>query len=126
MVFLVWFTYDTTADDGTVTATVGNPGHRWLTALGPYSGDTAVLDIESATGGIFDNPTPITSTAAGSYGSITLKFTDCSSGSITYTLIDSGLSDVIPISRLAPDNVALCMDLADDGMLSTSSQPLSE
>jgi sugar lactone lactonase YvrE len=40
-VFLAWFTYDTERPDESVTAILGEPGHRWLTAFGPYEGDTA-------------------------------------------------------------------------------------
>ncbi len=43
LVFLAWFTYDTERPPEDVTAFLGEPGHRWLTALGPYEGDTALL-----------------------------------------------------------------------------------
>ena len=36
--FLAWFTYDTERPPEDVTALLGEPGHRWLTAQGPYDG----------------------------------------------------------------------------------------
>ncbi len=35
LVFLAWFTYDTERPPAEVIAMLGEPGHRWLTALGP-------------------------------------------------------------------------------------------
>jgi plastocyanin len=49
--FLSWFTYDIERPPGGTTALMGDPGHRWLTAFGDYSGDTAVLDIDLRQGG---------------------------------------------------------------------------
>jgi hypothetical protein len=57
-VFLAWFTYDTERPPQDVTATLGEPGHRWLTAQGPYSGDTANLTVYVTEGGVFDSATP--------------------------------------------------------------------
>ena len=36
--FVAWFTYDTVRPPEDVTAFLGEPGHRWLTAQGPYVG----------------------------------------------------------------------------------------
>ena len=41
-----------------VEAILGDPGHRWLTAQGPYSGDTASLEVFSSSGGVFDAAEP--------------------------------------------------------------------
>lgn len=49
--FLAWFTYDRGRPSEDVTALPGEPGHRWLTAQGPYDGDTANLTIFVAEGG---------------------------------------------------------------------------
>jgi len=56
--FLTWFTYDIECPDGCVVANLGDPGHRWLTAFGPYTGSAAVLNIEIAQAGVFDSSTP--------------------------------------------------------------------
>ncbi len=61
-VFLTWFTYDTVRPPEGVEAVLGGPGHRWLTAQGPYEGDTATLTIYVTTGGVFNAPDPAPST----------------------------------------------------------------
>jgi hypothetical protein len=56
--FLAWFTYDTERPPEDVTAMLGGPGQRWLTAQGPYEGDTANLTIFVTEGGVFDAAEP--------------------------------------------------------------------
>jgi len=112
LVFLSWFTYDTSLADDSLSAVVGHPGHRWLTATGAFEGDTATLDITLTRGGIFDDPTTVTNSEAGTYGSITLTFTDCNNGELVYSFDESGLSGTIPITRLLGDNIALCEELS--------------
>jgi len=56
--FLAWFTFDTDRPPGNVSAFLGDPGHRWLTAQGPYDGDTANLTIFVTEGGVFDAAEP--------------------------------------------------------------------
>jgi hypothetical protein len=104
-VFLAWFTYDTTLPDPAASAQVGNPGHRWLTAQGPIVGDTANLNVFLTSGGLFDDPTPVTNTPE---GTITLTFQDCTAGTVDYDLSAADVSGSVPISRVANDNVALC------------------
>ena len=107
MVFLAWFTYDTT--QAAKTAVVGDENHRWLTALGPFEGDTAMLDVTLTTGGLFNDPTaPVTDSF---YGSLTLTFDDCETGEVIYELTTPALSGTIPIQRVANDNVSLCEQL---------------
>jgi cyclophilin family peptidyl-prolyl cis-trans isomerase len=105
-VFLAWFTYDTVRPDESVTAMLGEPGHRWLTAQGPYSGNQAVLDIVVSEGGIFDAGTPAPTRRLD--GTINLEFNDCTAGTITYDIPSVDRQGVIPIERITPDNVALC------------------
>jgi hypothetical protein len=40
-IFLAWFTYDIVRPPMDVTASVGEPGHRWLTAQGSFVGNRA-------------------------------------------------------------------------------------
>jgi hypothetical protein len=54
---LAWFTYDTELPLNDAIANLGDPEHRWLTAIGTIEGDEAVLDIELTSGGLFDTPT---------------------------------------------------------------------
>ncbi len=110
--FLAWFTYDVVQPDEDVTAILGSPTHRWLTAFGDYSDDTAVLDIELTQGGIFDSADPFPSQVAG-YGTITVKFPDCSNGELEYEIPSLELTGSMSIVRITQDNVALCEALAD-------------
>ena len=107
---LAWFTYDTELPPNTIDAIIGDPGHRWLTAVGTFDGSTATLDVFNTSGGIFDRGTPRPSDEA--IGTITLNFNDCESGEIDYAFPGLGLSGLIPIQRVALDNVALCRELA--------------
>ncbi len=105
-IFLAWFTYDTVRPDDSVTAMLGEPGHRWLTAQGPYTGNKAVLDIVVSEGGIFDSGTPAPINRLD--GTIIVEFNDCKAGTITYDIPSVDRQGVIPIERIVPDNVALC------------------
>jgi len=104
--FLAWFTYDLSRPDGSVTAEIGDPGHRWLTAFGPFDGDSADLSIEWTVGGVFDSGTPAPTQSTD--GTIQLEFTDCATGTITYDLGSTNASGVVSIQRPANDNVDLC------------------
>jgi hypothetical protein len=107
-VFLAWFTYETTPSGQVTQAEVGNPRHRWLTAQGPYEGNTANLSVFLTTGGVFDDPSPVTNTPE---GEITLTFQDCSAGTVDYSLTAAAVSGSVPVSRPATDNVSLCESL---------------
>jgi cyclophilin family peptidyl-prolyl cis-trans isomerase len=110
--FIAWFTYDTVRPDDGVTAILGEPGHRWLTAQGSYSGNSAVLDISLSSGGIFDSDSPVPGTTP--YGTMTVEFSGCNAGVISYDIPSVGRQGVIDIERVVPDNVALCEALAGD------------
>ena len=108
--FVAWFTYDTERPHDDVQSILGEPGHRWLTAQGPWSGDTAMLDIYVTSGGVFDSAEP----AAGSPvkdGTMQVKFSGCNEGLITYDIPSVKRSGEIPIERIVLDNVALCESL---------------
>jgi len=107
-VFLAWFTFDTERPPEDVTAFLGEPGHRWLTAQGTYEGDTATLTIFVTEGGVFDAPEPAASTDPVGDGSMTITFADCEAGVVNYEITSLGISGEIPIQRITPDNVALC------------------
>lgn len=106
--FLAWFTYDTERPPEDVTAVLGEPGHRWLTAQGPYSGDTATLTISVTKGGVFDAAEPPASTDPAGDGTMTIEFSDCTEGLVSYQITSLGISGEIPIQRITDDNVALC------------------
>ena len=108
-VSLSWFTYDTARPDAGVTANLGEPGHRWLNALGAYSGNQAVMDISITSGGLFDTQTEVTEVLD---GTIILTFTDCRSGTVEYDIPSIGQQGLVPIQRVVGDNIALCETLA--------------
>jgi hypothetical protein len=109
-IFLSWFTYDTERPPQDVTAHLGEPGHRWLTAQGPYAGDTATLTVYETAGGVFDSPQPAPGPAA-EIGTIALQWSGCNAGELSYDLPGHGLAGAIPIERIVLDNVALCETL---------------
>jgi len=108
-VTMAWFTYDTVLPSLGATANLGDPGHRWMTALGIINNDTVVMNIDFTSGGIFDTATDIQHTSpAGSDGTLTLKFDNCTSGTVTYNITSINAQGTVPIQRVANDNVALC------------------
>jgi hypothetical protein len=108
-IFLAWFTYETERPPVETPAILGEPGHRWITAQGPFAGDTAMLDITVTQGGVFDSDEPQPeSSDPDSVGSLKVVFDSCSSGYIEYNMPDLGLVGEFPIQRVSPDNVALC------------------
>jgi hypothetical protein len=110
--FLAWFTFDTERPPEDVMAFLGEPGHRWLTAQGPYDGDTATLTIYVTEGGVFDAAEPVATTDLDGDGTMTLEFADCENGLVTYHITSLDISSEFPISRLALDNVPLCETLS--------------
>ena len=111
MMFLAWFTYDTERPAGDVMANLGEPGHRWLTAFGPYSGNTATLEVELTSGGVFDAPAPAAATVTD--GTIMVEFEGCNAAMVSYDILSANVAGEIPIERIAPDNVGVCEALSE-------------
>jgi hypothetical protein len=113
LVFLAWFTFDVTEPPvGLPPATVGDINHRWLTAQGSFRNNEAVLDVFLTTGGLFNDPAMVSVTNPNRYGRIVLTYSDdCRSGLMEFELFEQELSDILPIERIANDNVPLCMEL---------------
>jgi hypothetical protein len=112
IMFVAWFTFDTQRPPDDVTAQLGDPGQRWLTAQGPYDGNTAEMTLFVTKGGVFDSANPPTTTDPDGDGTMTIEFIDCSKALVSYEITSLGISGSIPIERIAPDNVALCEALA--------------
>ena len=106
-IFLSWFTYDTQRPPEDVEAILGEPGHRWLTAQGPYAGDTAMLDVFLTSGGVFDSAEPAVDQPV-PVGTITIVWSGCNEGLLTYDLTQPMVSGQIPIERIVLDNVPAC------------------
>lgn len=107
--FLAWFTFDLQRPAPGTDAQIGDPGHRWLTAQGPFSGDTADMDITWSSGMIFDSASPPVQQEQD--GTLTVEFYDCSTGQVTYDLGTGNAQGQLPIQRLANDAVNLCESL---------------
>jgi hypothetical protein len=106
LMFLAWFTYDTERPPEDFEANLGEPGHRWITAFGSYEGDTAELEIEITSGGVFDSAVPAVSQHTN--GTITVQFDGCNAGTVSYDIGSPALMGEVPINRIALDNVPLC------------------
>lgn len=111
LLFLAWFTFD--AEPSDAGAVLGAPGQRWFTAIGPYQGNLAELDLQVTGGGVFNQGTPLPST--GSVGRIRLEVRDCTRIILRYEHDQPALSGSMTLQRVVPDNVTLCeaLDTAD-------------
>lgn len=111
--FVAWFTYDVERPGAEVSAILGEPGHRWITAQGAFNGDRASLSATLTSGGIFDSgdPAPVNETG---YGTIDIVFTGCDAAEVTYDFPGQSLSGTVPIQRVVKDNIALCEALAGE------------
>jgi hypothetical protein len=107
-IFMAWFTYEQ------APAKIGAQEHRWLTAQGNYSGNSAEIPIFRTSGGIFDDPAGTTTEQA---GTMVVNFEDCMSGTIEYDLVDAGLQGDISIVRVIPGTEELCLSLSPDAMV---------
>ena len=109
LISMAWFTYDTELPPIDATANLGDPGHRWLSALGPIEGNKATMNIEMTSGGIFDTVSEITRTdPPGSDGTIVLSFSGCNSGTVEYNIPSINRQGTVDIQRVAGDNIVLC------------------
>jgi hypothetical protein len=107
LMFLAWFTFDTERPSGDAMANLGEPGHRWVTALGAFDGDTAELTANLSEGGIFDSPVPPVAPGV-PIGSITIVWHDCEKATLTYDFDTPDVSGEIEIQRIVLDNARYC------------------
>ena len=110
LVFLAMFTFETERPPQDTPFTLGEPGHRWITALGHYSGNTATLAVEITSGGVFSQAEPAVTQSDD--GTFTLTFSDCNHAVLTYDMPGAGLEGTIPLERSVKDNAALCESLS--------------
>jgi len=92
-----------------VTANLGHPEQRWLTALGVINGNSSVMDITQTSGGLFDTSTAIVRVGD---GTITLTFTHCNAGKVVYNIPSINRQGTVLIQRVASDNIDLCEAIA--------------
>lgn len=108
---IAWFAYDTERPDESTTSNLADAGHRWLTALGPFTENIAQLNIEITSGGVFEEPTPVPTSQID--GTIALEFSDCKTATMSYDIPSIQKQNTIPLVRIAKDNVAMCQGLAN-------------
>ncbi len=82
----------------------------WLTGTGNASGDTVVVNLVQTNGGFFPpnfDPTKITRPQ---WGTVTLKFSDCSNGTATWTPSDTTnfAAGTMPVKRLTSVDGLAC------------------
>lgn len=111
--FAAWFTFDTERPPEDVTAMLGDPGHRWVTAIGGWEENVVTLNVELTTGGVFGEMADEQNTEGG-YGTIVLEFHDCNSATMSYEIPSQSLVGETELQRINPSNVALCQALQED------------
>lgn len=123
LVFLAWFTFDaetptqisteSAGQTAVAAAAFGAGDQRWVTAVGPFNGNRAVLKAELTSGGQFNSgePMPMQQT---DYGEIVLEFDDCKGGKVTFDFPSANQSGEFAIQRTLEDNVALCEAMATE------------
>ena len=111
VVTLAWYTYDTFRAYPDAHWNLGHPGHRWLTAQGTYYDDYSHMTITLVSGGQFDQASSIDRE---SYGTILLTFSDCNNGEVEYNIPAINQTGVIPITRVADDNIEWCEIINDE------------
>ena len=73
------------------------------------------MEIEMTSGGLFDTATLIDRTdPPGSDGTIILTFTSCNSATIEYDVPSINKQGIVPIRRVANDNIVICEALSTD------------
>ena len=110
--FLSWFTFDSVIPGGDDTAVFGAFDQRWVTGGGFYSGNSVTINVELTSGGIFNGSNPAATQQAG-YGTITIVFNSCNEAVLSYEFPSAGLSGQMTLTRVLPDNVALCEALKE-------------
>jgi PKD repeat protein len=108
-IFLAWFTFDTERPPDDVMALLGEPGHRWIIGLGPYDGDTALLDVFLSSGMIFDSGVPPVDTVQYPGATIEIVWSSCSEGLVKYNIPSLMLVGEVPIQRIVEDKVPACL-----------------
>lgn len=105
LAILSYFTWDTDEAANLGEAHLGDPGQRWMLAIGPIDGNSSTMDITTVSGGLFDDPKDVVET---NDGTIVLTFEDCNSGTVEYDITSINRQGSFPIQRVAGDNVEAC------------------
>jgi plastocyanin len=107
-IFVAWFTYDTELPPEDAIANLGDAGHRWTTAAGDIVGNKSDMIVTIAWGGLFDTAGSVAPVSRREDGTMTIEFENCNAGTLTYDIPSIDQQGVVPISRVAGDNIKLC------------------
>ncbi len=99
-IFIAWFTYTPSGD------------LIWFTARGNFQGNRAELNVIQSNNGLFNQPTTIVQNIV---GTLIIEFTDCLNGTIEFNLPDFGANDIVPITRIAGDQI--CQPIVDGTLI---------
>ena len=84
----------------------------WLTGAGSYSGNSTTLGMTQTTGGAFPPAFDPTKIVRGSWGTLTLQFTDCNNGTASWISNDTTqvhfANGSMPIKRLTSVDTVTC------------------
>jgi len=110
-----WFTFDINAPGVGAGDGFGNQQQRWFSATGNFDGNTAQLDIFSPGNGVFDNADFLVDRGE-SVGTMTVSFSDCSTGEISFDFDSPDVIDnTVEIRRIASS--ALCQAIVDGDLV---------
>lgn len=98
-ILVYWYTYDN-----------GQP--LWLTGVGTYSGVTAEIELSQFNGSDFGVNHNGDSVSSKVFGSLTITFDSCDTGSMTYNSIQGFGSGTINLNRLTSVSGIPCTDPA--------------
>jgi hypothetical protein len=102
--FAGWFTYGADSAEGK---------NYWMTAQGPYQENTGELAVTVSQNGAFDSPQPAPQKTPD--GTLTITYSSCLEGTVTYDIPSIGRQGTIPIRRLTHDQVYQCESMAVPG-----------
>jgi len=98
--FLTWFTF------------TENGEQQWFTAGGNFADDSSTLELIEASDGVFNQADPVTRTVV---GTVTTTFADCLNGTVEFDIPEQGVNGVIPITRIAGDQI--CQAIVDGDLV---------
>ena len=77
------------------------PGqYDWMTVQGGFNADVAEVMIYRSSGGVFNDPATVTTSAI---GTAQFRFTSCTTGQVSFAMFNArGAATVIPLQRIAP------------------------
>lgn len=111
-VFVAWFTFDLPGNDPSAISVLGSADQRWLTAQGFFNTYTANLSVHLSKGGRFlDHDSPVETT---NYGSMSLRFRDCDTGTISYDLPSLDIKGSVDLRRIRQDSLTLCEAVVEE------------